>query len=283
VSGYRTVGEWARAVERGQYHVLAARKVPSQASVAGRWVDLSMAAGNPPANYYASSPLVAATFDTYRGIFHGDAKAPATKHLAELCLQTATAGLVGAYKALDYLLYYPFLDLEDLDDQVLDNTVTLPRYADGDGVMVMAVCVAPTTQGGSFSVDYVDAAGQARTSPVIFTDTTAVNIASVLTNGPGSVAGSGPFLPLAGNSAGVRRITAFRNIAPSGGLAALVLVKPLAEHAIREINSPSEAVWGGPGTAPPAIEDGAFLGLITNCTASVAAGTLAVDGLVTWN
>jgi hypothetical protein len=283
VSGYRTVGEWSRAVERGQYHVLSARKVPSQASVAGRWIDLSMAAGNPPANYYASSPLVAATFDAFRGIFHGDTKAPAAKHLAELCLQTATAGLVGAYKALDYLLYYPFVDLEDLDEQVLDNTLALPRYADGDAVQVMAVCVAPTTQGGSFSFDYVDAAGQARTSPVIFTDTTAVNIASVLTNGPGSVAGSGPFLPLTGNSAGVRRITAFRNLTPSGGLAALVLVKPLVEHAIREINSPSEAVFGGPGVTPPQIYDGAFLGLLMNCAATVAAGTLVVDGLATWN
>lgn len=266
----------------GKLLPFSGRKVPSQASVAGRWVDLSMAGGNPPANYYAASPLVAAVLDPFRGIYHGDSKAPASKFLAEMSLCTPTAGLVGRYMLLDYVLYYPFVDLEDADDQTMDNTVTLPRYADGDGVMVMAVAVAPTTGGGSFTFDYIDNADQARTSPVIFTDTTVVNIASLVSSAPGTVAGLGPFLPLTGDSRGVKRITAFRNLTPTGGLAALVLVKPAAELAVREINSPSEYVWGGPGVHPPRIEDGAFHGLIMNCAATVAAGLLAIDGLTTW-
>lgn len=281
--GYRTTAEWARAAHNGQCLYSTARKVPSQASVSGRWVDLSMAGGNPPPNYYASSPLVAAVLEPFRGIFHGDAKSPAKKHVVECCLQTPTAALVGAYKLLDYVLYYPFVDLDDLDTQVFDNAVTLPRYTDGAGLNVLAVCVAPTTTAGSFTFTYVDEQDVERTSPVIFTDTTAVNIASVLTSSPGTVAAQGPFLPLHSASAGVRRITGFQNLTLSGGLVSLVLVRKLADLAIREINSPSEAVFGGPGVMPPRIVDGAYLHLLANCLGSVAAGTLTVDLLTTWN
>lgn len=282
MAGYRTVGEWAQAMTDGKLMPFTSRKVPLNTSVAGRWVDLSMGGGSPPANYYAAAPLVAATLDPFRGIYHGDDKAPASKFLAEMSLCTPTAGLVGRYILCDYLLFYPFVDLEDADEQIMDNTVTLPRYEDGDGVMAMMVAVALTTGGGSFTFDYIDNNDQARTSPVIFTDTTAVNNASIATSGPGTVAGLGPFMRLTGDSKGVKQITAYRNITPTGGLAALVLVKTVAELAIREVNSPSEYVWGGPGTNPPRIVDGAFHGFIMNCAATVAAGTLAVDGLITW-
>lgn len=281
--GYRTTAEWARAAHNGATLYSSARKVPAQASQNNRWVDLSMTAGNPPPNYYASAPLVAATLDGVRGIHHGDAKAPAKKHLAEIALQTPSSALVGQYKLLDYLLYYPFVDLDDADEQLCDNTVPLPRYTDGCGVQVMAVCVAPTTQGGSFVFDYVDDRGVTRTSPTIFTDTTAVNITNIATSGVGNVGANGPFLPLNSASDGVRQITAFRNLTPSGGLIALVLVTKLADMAIREISSPSEYVFGGPGTKPPRIVDGAYLGLVVNGASSVAAAQLAVDLLTTWN
>lgn len=282
-AGYRTTAEWARAAHNGATLYSTARKVPAQASGANRWVDLSMTSGNPPPNYYASAPLVAAVLESFRGINHGDNKAPALKHLAEITLQTPNTALVGQYKLLDYLLYYPFVDLDDADEQPCDNTVTLPRYTDGRGVNVMAVCVAPTTQGGSFTFDYVDDQGVSRTSPVIFTDTTAVNIATLATGGVASAGANGPFLPLNSASAGVRRITAYRNLTPSGGLISLVLVRKLADLAVREINSPSEYVFGGPGTSPPRIVDGAYLGVIANGAASVAAATLTVDLLTTWN
>ena len=63
----------------------------------------------------------------------------------------------------------------------------------------------------------------------------------------------------------------------------MVLVRKLADLAVREINSPSEFVFGGPGTAPPHIVDGAYLGLVVNGASSVAAAQLAVDLLTTWN
>ncbi len=281
-AGYRTVAEWAAAAHNGAIIYAMSRKVPSQASVAGRWVDLSMTSGNPPPNYYASTPLEAAVLDPFRGIFHGDDVMPAHKHLVEWTLATPTAGFRGKFQLLDYLLYYPFIDLDDLDEQVLDNTVTLPRYESGDGVMVMAVAVAPTVSGGSFTFDYVDSDDVARTSPTIFTDTTAVNIASLAASAPATVAGNGPFLPLHSASKGVKRITAYRNLVGSGGLVALVLVRPLASAVIRSGNVAEEVVFGGPGIMPPRIVDGAYLGIIVNCSASIAAGTLTTDFIFTW-
>jgi hypothetical protein len=283
--GLRTTGDWNRAIEAGQWLPFGSRKAPSASfiSTAGRWVDLSMAGGSPPANYYATTPLLAATLDKYRGIFHGDDKLPSYKQLAEITLQTPTAGLIGAYKLLDYLLYYPFIDLEDTDDQVMDNAVQLPRYSDGANVQAMLVVTNQTTSGGSFTFDYEDQDGNSQTSPTIFTDTTSAGAGVLATSAPGTVAGLGPFMPLIGGDTGIRRITAFRNLTPTGGLASLVLVRKLADLAIREVGSPSEFIFGGPGTKPPRITDGAFLGMIANCSASIASGLLLTDGIITWN
>ena len=281
---YDSVRQYADAFAAGRSHFCSLRKIPSQASVAGWWVDLSMAAGNPLPNYYASSPLTAAVLDGQRGIFHGADKAPSSKRLCDISLMTPTAGLVGAYMLLDYLLYYPFVDGDDTDVQVMDNTISLPRYASGDGVQVMAVAVAPTTGSGRFTFDYVNQSGVTRTSPLQFCSTTASSIASIATSQPAvASAPPGPFLTLAAGDTGVRQIVSVTNTVPNGGLLALVLVKPLAEMAIREINTAAEASYVNARPAPPEIVDGAYLNLIMNCAATVAAGTLAGHARFVWS
>lgn len=280
--GFRNVKAYVDAQLRGQTHFCSFRKVPSQASVAGWWVDLSMAAGNPPPNYYASEPLVAATLDGFRGVFHGDAKAPATKHLTSLGLVTPTAGLVGRYMLLDYLLYYPFVDGDDADLQVMVNDVALPRYADGEGVQVMAVAVAPTTGGGVFTFDYVNQAGVARTSPPQGCSSAAASIASLVTSSPANANSNGPFLTLAAGDTGVRSITSVQFSVLNGGLVALVLVKPLADSAVREINTTRELSFVDGRVAPPRVHDGGYLNFIMNCAATVAAGTLAGFANFAW-
>lgn len=283
MTGFGNVKAYVDAVNGGRAHFCSIRKVPSQASVAGWWVDLSMAAGNPLPNYYASAPLVAATLDGFRGVFHGADKAPATKHLTGLGLVTPTAGLVGQYTLLDYLLYYPFVDGDDADVQVMDNTVALPRYADGEGVQVMAVAVAPTTGNGVFTFDYVNQDGVPKTSPPQGCSTTAANIASLVTSQPAVANGIGPFLQLAGGDTGVRAITSVQFSVLNGGLIALVLVKPLADAAVREINTTAEVSYVNRRPGPPRVHDGAYLNFIMNCAATVAAGTLAGFGTFTWS
>jgi hypothetical protein len=63
-------------------------------------------------------------------------------------------------------------------------------------------------------------------------------------------------------------------LVPNGGLGTLVLVQPLDTHSIREINIPSEKVYIVDQPFMPKIEDGAYLNMIMNCAATVAAGSV---------
>ncbi len=281
--GFKNVGALAAAHDAGRTHFCSFRKVPSQTTVAGNWADLSMAAGNPKPQYYASSPLEAAQLDGFDGIFHGDDKSPATKHLTDFGLVSPTAGFVGRFMLLDYLLYYPFIDGDSLDEQALANDVTLPRYADADGVRVMAVASAPTTGGGTFTYNYVDQNGDSKTSPAISVNTTAANIATLVTSQQ-AVAGAGlPFLMMAEGSTGVRSITSVTFSSAAGGLIALVLVKPLVDVAIREVSTMAEKCFPYLHPGAPRIYDGAYLNLIINCGATIAAGTLAGYAKFAWS
>lgn len=275
MAGFRNIKALVDAYDAGRSRSCSFRKVPSQASTARWWVDLTMAAGNPVPQYYASSPLVAAALDGSRGIFHGSDVSPETLHLTEMMLVTPTAGLVGRYMLLDYVLYYPFIDLDDLDTQVLDNTVTLPRYTDGVGLQAMLVAAAPTTGGGTFSFTYLNQSGDEKTAPTQSFSTASASIASIITSQP-AVAGIGqPFLQLASGDTGIRQILTWTNAGASGGLGAVVLVKPLANSVVREINTPTEKSFVNMTPGAPRIVDGAYLGLIVQCAATVAAGQLA--------
>jgi len=272
--GFRNVAQVAAAYEKGRFSYCSFRKVPSQGTAAGNWVDLTMAAGNPVPQYYASSPLEAAVLNGDKGIFHGDEKSPYTKFIHNFGIVTPSIGFLGQFTIMDYLLYYPFVDGDSLDIQPFINDVTLPRFTDGEGVYVMAVASAPTLGGGSFTFDYIDHAGNSKTSPVISCNTTAANIATLITSQQATVAGGLPFLPLAEGSRGVRRITGVTNISAIGGLFALVLVKPLFDTAIREVSTMTEINFVNLRPILPKVEDGAYLGMICNCSATVAGGLL---------
>jgi len=282
VAGFANWREYGDAFLSGACSYTSYRKTPSQATVAGWWVDLSMSSGNPPPNYYASAPLVAATLDGLRGMNHGSDKSPAYTYLQRLSLCTPTAGLVGRYALLDYCLYYPFIDGDDGDLQIMDNTVTLPRYTSGAGVQAMLVAAAPTTGGGRFTFTYVNQDGVTKTSPIISYTTASTGISSIATSQPAVAAGMGPFLRLADGDTGIRSVTSFQNIVLNGGLTSLVLVKPIVDAAIYEINTCSEFEYGGLRPMSQRIEDGAYLNFIMNCAATVAAGTLTAHATFVW-
>lgn len=281
--GFRSVGAFADAYPEGRVHTCSIRKVPSQASVANWWCDLSMASGNPKPQYYFAAPLAAQLLDGYNGIFHGADKSPASMYLAQFGLMTPTAAMVGRYTLIDYLLYYTGIDGDDTDPQPLDNTIALSRYADGAGVQAMAVFIAPSTGGGTFTFEYVNQDGVTRTSPAQVCGTTAGNIASLATAQP-AIAGTpgGPFLTLASGDTGVRQISNVTFSVVSGGILALVLVKPLVGLAIREINTAAEfaTVQNRP---LPKIEDGAYLNMLCAPAGSVAAGLLSGYATFVWS
>lgn len=290
--GFANMAEYAESYERGQRRFFDFRKAPSatQASVAGWWYDLSMIGGYPPPQYYAGAPLEATVLEyqdtgnnRYYGIFHGDNISPAKLFLRRMLLTTPTAGFVGAYKLLDYLLFYANVEGDELAEQVFDNTATLPRFADGAGVMAMAVCQAPTTGSGSFTFNYINQDGVAKTSPTQFCGTTGATTPLLVTSQPATAAGRGPFLQLAGGDTGIRSITGLTMLVANGGLMSIVLVKPLAEFCIDEINTPREREFAVHGMQPVEVHDDAYLGLICNTAATVASGLLRGYGEFVWN
>jgi hypothetical protein len=271
--GFNGARDLALAEQDGRTHFCSFRKVPSQASAALGWFDLSMAAGNPLPQYYAASPLEAARLEGMRGIFHGDDKAPSTMHLTDWNVVTPTANCVGRLKALRYGLYYPFIDGDSLDQQDLTNDVA-PLNPPPQGWKVMIVAVAPTAGGGSLTFKYMRN-GVEKTSPVIALNTAVVNIASIATGDPAVAAGGMPFARLDNGDEGVDTLTSVTFVAPSGGLFAFVLVDPLADIATREINTPAEKNFVQAHPGAPRIYDDDYINFIGNCTGSVAAGIFA--------
>lgn len=281
MAGFANIAEYVNAFDAGRTHFCSFRKVPSQATVAGWWADLSMSAGNPLPNYYASSPLVAATLNGFRGVFHGDDKSPAQKHLSSLMLVTQSSNALGQYQLLDYLLYYPFIDGDSSDSQGMDNTVTLPRYASGDGVRAMAVAVAPTNGSGQFTYVYEDQDGNEQTSPVQYCSTTAAGISSLLTSQQAVAnAPPGAFLSMASGSRGIRKIKSVQFGVANGGLMCIVLVKPLADIALYEASTPNEVDFIRTRPGPPRIYDGAYLNFIYNGSTLSAATVVGAANFV---
>lgn len=265
------------------------RKTPSAITTAGIWYDLATAAGNPKAkNWFDSAPLTAATVaqSTDGGIYHGASVSPSEMYLRKTLTMTATATALPMQMILcDYLLYYPTIDEAVTDPQEMDNTVTLPRYTDGEGVYMMAVTLAARTGGQQFTVSYTNSDGVAgRTTPVMTTNTSSVigTIAtSVLT--PTNDTSPTPFIPLQGDDKGVRSVESVTMLGSDTGLFAIVLVKPLTETQIRGIDAPVEKDHLLHGAVLPRVYDDAFLGYLCLPQGTLAATALIGNTKVIWN
>lgn len=255
-------------------------KIPSQTTTAYWWFDTSMAFGSPPVNLFPGNELTSTISvgglysGSYDGIYHGPNVSPSQKVLYQLGLTTTNANMVGIFKLLDYVMWYPFINLETPTVQTFVNNVTLPRYTTGAGVIPMLVCQQATLGGGAFTFNYIDQDGIAATSPINYYTVSACPQGSIATYQPAQVGNLGPFLQLAYGDTGIRSITSFTNVGGlggAGGLGALVLVNPLCDTAIREINTTTELSFINEHSMPPVILDGAYLNFIVNCAGSLAA------------
>lgn len=198
------------------------------AFVANSWHDLSYAAGNPVANYYASAPLVAAVLSGRDGIDTGPAPAAGMQKLLRVAtlLPGATGG-VRTFWFLDYCLYYPFVD-GDGGLQDLDNTVPMPRYG-GEGCQVMAVCQGTGLSTADVRITYTNSAGVAGRQATTTLNLAAAPgvLASSLAPGTAYAYPSAPWMQLQAGDSGVRSIEQVEPLAAAGGIFALVLAKPL--------------------------------------------------------
>lgn len=287
MSGFANYRELALADQTGQGRRSEWVKNVSQVTTAGLWFDLTGSAGNPKAKqWFDAAPLTAQQVkqSTDGGIYHGANVTPAAKYLRSLRLGCNTAtGLPLVLTLCDYLLYYPSIDDGEPAAQVMDNTVTLPRYADGEGVEMMAVTISARTGGRSFSVSYTNSDGvSGRTTPNVIQNAVAAP-GTITTSSTATSSGGHPFIPLQGADRGVRSVDSVTMNGPDTGFFAIVLVRPLCTSVIRGIDSPYEKdllVYSG---ELPRIYDDAYLSALVQPSGSLSG--LAIRGNIqtVWN
>lgn len=255
------------------------RKTPSQVTTAGLWFDLSMSPGRPVPKYWFDAPPAIAKgvfYSTDGGLEHGGAVSPSEKYLRLTTgIATAATALPLTLILCDYLLYYPSIDDSVLDEQIMDNTVTLPRYTDGDGVQVIAVSVAGRTGGARFYFTYTNSEGvSGRTSQIAFQNNSAA-LGTLQNNGQNNNAAAMPFIGLQSGDTGVRSIDSVVMLDADVGLMTLILVKPLGTSVIREITAPVEKDYFLEAGTIPRIYDDAYLSFLC-----LPQGTLAATALM---
>lgn len=255
------------------------RKTPSQVTTARLWFDLSMSPGRPVPKYWFDAPPAIAKQISYSadgGLEHGGGVSPSEKYLRLTTgIATAATALPLTMILCDYLLYYPSIDDSVLDEQVLDNTVTLPRYTDGDGVQVIAVSVAGRTGGARFYFTYTNSEGvSGRTSQTVYQNSAAA-LGTLQGNGQNTDVASTAFIGLQDGDSGVRSIDSVFMLDADVGLMTLILVKPLGTSVIREITAPVEKDYFLEAGLIPRIYDDAYLSFLC-----LPQGTLAATALM---
>lgn len=286
MSGFLNARDVADAQDAGRYTYSSFRKMPTQTTGAGIWFDLSMSPGNPAPNYFIGSPnvFVPLAQSTDGGLRHGG-NVGTKKHLRKLmAFSTVTTPISG--KLLDYLGFYGFVDESVTDEQFMDNTVGLTRYANGKGVMLMPVVVAGHTGGQPFTVKYVNQDGvpdRITQTAVMGTQVTNGTILHSQQAGTAYV-NNGPFLTLQAGDTGVRSVQSV-TIGGVGdvGLFALVLVKPLATFSLFGNDSATEVDYLVDTPTIPEIQNDAYLNLIVMPNGQIAGSTLLGTIETTWS
>lgn len=246
--------------------------LPTTAAVGGEWHCLANGAGNPAAaSIYNTGTNLAfqACYDTTTtagGIQHGGNVSTDTKHILNASAFTASATVApGVLMLVDLLGFYRVTSVTTTTAQVLDNTVTIPRYTDGAGVQAFIFNNSTTAMGAatpnlSFN-KYTNSAGTTlRATPTVLpVGKTAAANGLILYSGTG--AGKyGPFVPLQGGDAGVRSIQEL-TISTSyvSGTFSIALCKPLLTLPITTLGVAAERDLVNQMPSMPRIVDGACL------------------------
>lgn len=280
------------ATDEGKHWISTYRKaVASTATIAGQWYDYSYAGGNPIANYYASAPLESAVLEGDKGIVlpkvtGSDLYLHRWTAMSAAASATSTANQNQALFLLDYLMYYPFVDMDAVgEDQGMTQVATLPRYTSGVGVQMMLVAQSITTGGGRFTINYTDSDDVPQVTPSLFC--AAAQPSGALVNAVTAVGGLTPFVALNAGVKGVKSVQSVNFSVADGGLCAVVLVRPLWNLWLREESRRTTAgtleSFGDAAEAETlrtrvglvAVDPGAFVGILGRG----AAGSLATSVL----
>jgi len=272
MSGFNRISEVTDAEKTSRSY--AWRKIPNQVTSSGVWFDISSSAGNPPPKFwFDASPLTSKQISQSAdgGLFHGSNVTPYRKFLRKfMIMEPTSAGVLPMPIVIcDYLLYYPTIGEDTTGEQFLTNSVSLPRYTDGEGVMVLALSVAARTGGQTFFINYTNSSGvSGRISKTVTQNGLAVT-GSVVTSGLAIAGTAGLFIPLQNGDTGVRSIESVTMNGVDVGLFSLVLVKPLADAMIRGVDAPVEVDFFLDKKEMPIIEDDAYLSFLIMPSGSV--------------
>jgi len=269
--GFANLKEYGeKVVDGGQSHSSTFRKTTTIATPAGVWFDGSTMSGHPVTNFYASTPLKAEYLLAREGIQHGSNVSPASKYLKRAVFMSSAVPVNLLF--IDALLYYPFIDGDNTDEQALDNTNPLTRETTGAGVKAYVVSQGAYTGGAEFFITYTNQAGvSGRTSKLCRSNTSGVT-GSIIHSGASSGARSNAwFIPLADGDTGIRSVESFQFLSANGGIFAVVLCKEMSTLTAIEANIPAEKDYFlDTGMSMPSIPDGAYLSFLVLPNASIA-------------
>lgn len=285
MSGLKTIGEVVDTELNGNVRDYIWRKVPSAVTTSGIWFDLSMSPGMPvPKYWFDAAPLTAkAIYQSSDGGFYHGPDVTGEKYLRKITTQaSAVTALPMNVILCDYLLYYPTIDDGTTDEQVMDNTVTLPRYTDGKGVQILAVTVGSRTGGQQFTISYTNSDGVAGRTTTAVTQNTSTVLGSITGSNKATINASNPFIGLQAGDSGVRSIESVTMLGVDVGLMSIILVKPLTQTCFREITVPYEKDFLIPTSDLIRIYNNAFLNFLCLPLGSLAATSLRGDLKVIW-
>lgn len=273
------------AADEGRTLVRPFVKNPTVVTTAGIACDLTFFGRYPAAEYMAAGAANEATLlkrSTDGGLDHGaDKGAGYRKYLAGVTLMTTTAGAVPlSLMVMDYLMYYPLIPMEDV--QEMTNPVTLSRRTSGHGVQIMLVEQFPYVGGGTCRITYTNSNGVGGRLSSIVTINTQTTLGTVATSAPATAGCPGIFVPLQEGDSGVRSVESIEFFAADSGNIAIVLVYPLCPFANYETTNPSQwDTWYDLGILA-AIEDennrDAYLSLVCSPNGSLTGAIL--DGSI---
>jgi hypothetical protein len=211
------------------------------------------------------------------GFWHGGDVSPDTKHMLNIGAWTqAAAGAPAVIQIVDMLGCYPRIPTNLATSQTLNNSLSLPRYTNGNGVR--AYFAINTTNGANaqnFTMSYTNTTPTSGRTLGAAVANTASAIQSHIGHSGTAAGNFGPFLPLAGGDAGLRSVQScqFSAASASAGFVDLVLCKPIVSIPLTTAFVASERNLLSQLFSLPQIQDGAVLGILIQSGAVISAGT----------
>lgn len=229
--GFSSIADITTALDNGQVHFQTYYKAGAGGASASVPFDLSGNSGLPVLNPYAATPLAftPTSSDRNKYIYTGPTPAAGqSKYLMTWEMRHESTQARVTYTLCDLLGFYAAIDSDSTDLQVMDNTLTLPRYTSGERVQMVIQIGVPNTGATTATIEYVNNLGQTKTiTTAIQNRGTATQVASQASTAT-SANGTALFVSLAAGDLGVRQINSIQIDTAVGGLLNILLVKPLA-------------------------------------------------------